>query len=263
MLALLSIALTAGNVVILKTMSFGHDIFVIRMAAFITMKVFATTASIAIFFLIYWLLPNGKVPARAVIPAAIIMGFLLEILKYSYIWALPRLNFQEVYGPFALSVSLMLWAFLSGMLLLTGAHLSARKIVRRIKQGSWVLGLRSWVLRPDTCDPRPTPYFLRNPANLVVPCSRYTGPGILQAEADVMLYSLKRKVLRQVSRLPGSRLLWSKVSIGSLETRVFLGVGAKPMYRFGIYSKAALAKLLGLPGISSSSSLALLEGRVS
>jgi membrane protein len=129
-LALLSIALTAGNVVILKTMSFGHDIFVIRMAAFITMKVFATTASIAIFFLIYWLLPNGKVPARAVIPAAIIMGFLLEILKYSYIWALPRLNFQEVYGPFALSVSLMLWAFLSGMLLLTGAHLSARKIVR-------------------------------------------------------------------------------------------------------------------------------------
>jgi hypothetical protein len=72
----------------------------------------------------------------------------------------------------------------------------------------------------------------------------------LQAEADVMLYSLKRKVLRQVSRLPGSRLLWSKVSIGSLETRVFLGVGAKPMYRFGIYSAAALAKLLGLPGIS-------------
>jgi uncharacterized BrkB/YihY/UPF0761 family membrane protein len=39
--------------------------------------------------------------------------------------ALPRLNFQEVYGPFALSVSLMFWAFLSGLLLLTGAHLSA------------------------------------------------------------------------------------------------------------------------------------------
>jgi uncharacterized BrkB/YihY/UPF0761 family membrane protein len=52
-------------------------------------------------------------------------------LKYAYILALPRLNFQEVYGPFALSVSLMFWAFLSGLLMLTGAHLSARGYSRR------------------------------------------------------------------------------------------------------------------------------------
>jgi hypothetical protein len=64
------------------------------------------------------------------------------------------------------------------------------------------------------------------------------------------LYYLKRRVLRQVSRLPGTRLLWSKVPIGSLETRIYLGVGVKPMYRFGIYSAALLAKQLGLPGIS-------------
>ena len=38
--------------------------------------------------------------------------------------------------------------------------------------------------------------------------------------------------------------------MGSLETRVFLGVGAKPMYQFGVYSAASLAKVLGLPGIS-------------
>ena len=97
------------------------------------MKVFAIAASIAIFFLIYWLLPNGKVPARAVLPAAVVMGLLSEILKYAYILALPRLNFQEVYGPFALSVSLMFWAFLSGLLLLTGAHLSAQGQERRRK----------------------------------------------------------------------------------------------------------------------------------
>ena len=77
------------------------------------MKVFAIAASIAIFFLIYWVLPNGKVPARAVLPAAIIMGLLSEALKYAYILALPWLNFAEVYGPFSLSVSLMFWAFLS------------------------------------------------------------------------------------------------------------------------------------------------------
>jgi membrane protein/epoxyqueuosine reductase len=32
-----------------------------------------------------------------------------------------------VYGPFALSVSMMFWAFLSGLLLLAGANLSAEE----------------------------------------------------------------------------------------------------------------------------------------
>jgi YihY family inner membrane protein len=130
-LALLSIALSAGNVKLLRFLAFGHDIFLVRILGFLTAKVFATVTSMAIFFLIYWLLPNGKVPAKAVLPAAIIMGFLSEILKYSYILLLPRLNFQEVYGPFAISVSMMFWAFLSGLLLLTGAHLSAQKIFLR------------------------------------------------------------------------------------------------------------------------------------
>ena len=127
-LALMSIGLTAGNVAFLKTALHGHGAWLIQFAGFVTMKVFAIAASIAIFFLIYWLLPNGKVPGRAVLPTAILMGLWSEILKYLYIYALPWLNFGEVYGPFAISVSLMFWAFLSGMLLLTGAYLSARRL---------------------------------------------------------------------------------------------------------------------------------------
>jgi YihY family inner membrane protein len=124
-LALLSIALTARNVELIQYSLRAHTFFVVRLAGFLTMKAVAVGASIAIFFLIYWLLPNGKVSARAVLPTAVIMGLLSEALKYAYILALPRLNFQEVYGPFALSASLMFWAFLSGLLMLTGAHLSA------------------------------------------------------------------------------------------------------------------------------------------
>jgi membrane protein len=131
-LALLSIGLTAGNVAILKTVLHGHAAWYVRLVGFVTMKIFAIAASIGIFFLIYWLLPNGKVPARGVLPTAILMGLLSEVLKYSYILALPWLNFAEVYGPFAISVSLMFWAFLSGMLLLTGAHLSAQRIMRNL-----------------------------------------------------------------------------------------------------------------------------------
>jgi membrane protein len=124
-MALLSIGLTAGNSVFLGFLLQGHGPAVLRMAGFLVMKACALLASIAIFFLIYWLLPNGKVPAHAVLPTAILMGLLSEALKYGYILALPKLNFAEVYGPFSLSVSLMFWAFLSGLLLLTGAHLSA------------------------------------------------------------------------------------------------------------------------------------------
>jgi len=126
-LALLSIALTAGNVSLMGFLLRGHGTGFIRLVGFLVMKVSAIAASIAIFFLIYWLLPNGKVPARAVMPTAIIMGLLSEALKYGYILALPWLNFAEVYGPFALSVSLMFWAFLTGLLLLAGANLSAEE----------------------------------------------------------------------------------------------------------------------------------------
>ena len=130
-LALLSIALTAGNIGFLEASLRGHGPFVVRLGGFLMMKMFAIFASIAIFFLIYWLLPNGKIPIRAVLPTAVIMGLMSETLKYAYVLALPRLNFQEVYGPFALSASLMFWAFLTGLLLLTGAHLSARGHNRR------------------------------------------------------------------------------------------------------------------------------------
>jgi len=129
-LALVSIALTAGPVAFMEFLLHGYGSGFVRVVGFLMMKVFAIAASIAIFFLIYWILPNGKVPARTVLPVAIIMGLLSEALKYAYILALPWLNFQEVYGPFALSVTMMFWAFLSGLLLLAGANLSAEEHLR-------------------------------------------------------------------------------------------------------------------------------------
>ena len=122
-LALFSIALTASNQRWLHFMFAGN--LVTRAAEYVVMKLFAIIASIAIFFLIYWILPNGKVRARVVLPAAIVTGLLSEVAKYAYVLALPWLNFQDVYGPFSISVTLMFWAYLSGLLLLGGAHLSA------------------------------------------------------------------------------------------------------------------------------------------
>jgi uncharacterized BrkB/YihY/UPF0761 family membrane protein len=49
------------------------------------------------------------------------------VAKYLYILALPHLDFHSVYGAFDVSVSLMMWAFLSGLLLLAGAYVSATR----------------------------------------------------------------------------------------------------------------------------------------
>jgi membrane protein len=124
-LALISIALTAGNQMVLERILGGQANPLVRVWTFGVMKGFAMAASITIFFLIFWLLPNGKVPVRSVMPAAVLTGLLWEAVKNLYILALPWLNFQEVYGPFSISVTLMFWAFLSGLLMLAGAHLSA------------------------------------------------------------------------------------------------------------------------------------------
>jgi membrane protein len=125
-LALASVALAAGNEMALTFMMRGNENIVFRAATFVALKVCATLASIAIFFLIYWLLPNGKVKARTVVPAAVAMGVLWEVGKVLYIKALPWLGFQEVYGQaFSVSVTLMFWAFISGLMLLAGAHLSS------------------------------------------------------------------------------------------------------------------------------------------
>ncbi|MFZ0914393.1 MAG: YihY/virulence factor BrkB family protein [Candidatus Korobacteraceae bacterium] len=131
-LAILSIALTAQNLKILGVVIGGPN-FVIAGLGFMVMKASAILATIGIYFLIYWLLPHGKVPARAVLPAAIITGLVSEAAKYIYILLLPWLNFQEVYGPFAVSVTLMFWSFWSGMLLLGGAYLSAAEHSARVE----------------------------------------------------------------------------------------------------------------------------------
>jgi len=130
-LAVLSVAVTAENLKILG-IAVGDQNIVFRGLAFLVMKVFSLLALMAIYFLIYWVLPHGKVPVRAVLPAAILTGFVTDAAKYIYILVLPWLNFQEVYGPFSVSVTLLFWGFWSGLLLLGGAYLSAAEHADRV-----------------------------------------------------------------------------------------------------------------------------------
>jgi len=125
-LALISIALTAANRYLLAGfLGGGKHNPALHLSTFLLMKLITTAASIGLFFMIYWLVPSGKVTIRRILPAAIIFGILWELMKYAYIAALPHMNFQEVYGPFSVSVALIFWAYLSGLLLLSGAYTAA------------------------------------------------------------------------------------------------------------------------------------------
>src|SRR5436853_6500696 len=95
-LALLSIAGTAGNIHLLESLLHGRLTLLVHMIGFIVMKIFAITTSITIFFLIYWLLPNGKVPAIAVPPSAVTTGLLSAAIQYRYILALASFILQAV-----------------------------------------------------------------------------------------------------------------------------------------------------------------------
>jgi membrane protein len=132
-IALLSVAVTAAQRTVLQFVFFGH----INNVGFVfvshwLLQISAAIASVALFFLIYWVLPNRKLPVRAVLPTAIVVGLSWELAKMLYIGALPWMDLHSVYGPFSVTVSLMLWAFITGLLLLAGAHYSASRHALRL-----------------------------------------------------------------------------------------------------------------------------------
>jgi YihY family inner membrane protein len=127
-LLLSSVALSAGQQTLTGWIFLGHtDNMVFHAISRIVMELAAVVASILMFFLVYWILPHRKIPANAVLPTAVVIGLSWEVAKFLYVLALPRLDFESVYGPFRVSVGLMMWAFLSGLMLLAGAHFSATR----------------------------------------------------------------------------------------------------------------------------------------
>jgi membrane protein len=120
-LILLSITLTALDRDFLRTR--------VSTAGLVIYKLAAIPSSILLLFLIYWLLPNCKVSATKIVLPSIVVGFLLEALKYVNLitWPYLRAKLALEYGPFVYSITIILWGFLSALLVLAGAEWSARR----------------------------------------------------------------------------------------------------------------------------------------
>lgn len=91
---------------------------------------------ISLYFMIYYFLPNGKVPVGRVLPAALATGILTEVGRGIYSLTHPMVRFREVYGPFGVSVTLLFWAYAGALILLFGAHLSAHGFVAKEETGA-------------------------------------------------------------------------------------------------------------------------------
>lgn len=94
----------------------------------LTFKMAAVPVTVFILFLVYRFLPNGKPPLGRVIPAALVVGALLEVLKQINRWVWPGFyqKLDREYNVFKNSVTLVLIGFLVSMLVLAGAEWSAR-----------------------------------------------------------------------------------------------------------------------------------------
>jgi membrane protein len=91
-------------------------------------KLAAVPLAVLVLFLIYRYLPNGRTPLNRVIPSAIFVGLLMEVLKYvnTLVWPGFQGKLAREYGVFQYSVTLIFLGFLASMLVLAGAEWAAR-----------------------------------------------------------------------------------------------------------------------------------------
>lgn len=97
-------------------------------------RLLAFPLTVLVLLLVYWLLPNRKMPALRVLPVCVAVGLALELLKYINLLTLPWLfaKLEHEYGPFKNSVAIVLWSFLASMIVLAGAEWSARRELAKL-----------------------------------------------------------------------------------------------------------------------------------
>ena len=128
-LALVSILLNAGEQELLTFLFFHHiDNYVFKGISYMWLAFSTGVASILFFFSIYWLLPNRKVPWRPVLRTAIVTGIVWLVAKMIFVQVLPHLDLEALYGRFYVSVGLVLWAYVSGLILFAGAQFSVARL---------------------------------------------------------------------------------------------------------------------------------------
>ena len=78
-----------------------------------------------LFAIVYRFMPNAQVAVRDVIPGAVIAGLLWEGAKYIFAWSLNYLDYNQIYGSVGAVVAVLVWGYVSSLVLLFGAQLTS------------------------------------------------------------------------------------------------------------------------------------------
>ena len=121
-------------------------------AEYLSVKVLGFILSIALFFVVFKMLPNIRIPFDITIRASIFTGVVWELGKYGFLWLLPKIDLSDIYGAyFTSAVVLILWSYVSAMILILGAELAHRELLSlRLFRPAW----EEWrLLRADNRGP--------------------------------------------------------------------------------------------------------------
>ncbi len=109
--------------------------------------------SLAIFLMIFKLTPNTRTYWRYVWPGALLSAVLFEVSKSAFVFYLDNFaDYEKVYGSLASVIVLLAWAYVSGLILITGAEFSSEyeRMRRGVERGRVVVERQ-----PASRHPRP------------------------------------------------------------------------------------------------------------
>lgn len=81
--------------------------------------------TVALFVLVYRFMPSEEVTWRDTLPGAFLGGLLWELAKYIFAWSLNYFHYDEIYGSVGAVVAVLTWGYVSSLILLFGAQLTA------------------------------------------------------------------------------------------------------------------------------------------
>jgi membrane protein len=81
--------------------------------------------TVILFVVVYRFMPRAEVTVRDTLPGAIIGGLLWEVAKYVFAWAINYFHYDQIYGSVGAVVAVLTWSYVSSLILLFGAQLTA------------------------------------------------------------------------------------------------------------------------------------------
>ena len=94
--------------------------------------------TVTMFLLVYKFMPNTRTYWRYIWPGAVLAGALFELAKNMFVIYLSKFaSFENVYGTLTPVIILLLWTYVSSLILIFGAELSSEygRLRRGVERG--------------------------------------------------------------------------------------------------------------------------------